>query len=176
MYEGGDAMRAIRWVLALLIVLHGQIHVMGFMGAWGLGDVRAQIGVPIVSLEGVSLHGLGIVWLVACLGLLASAILLALGRQAWEPLALVRAVLSQIAILFWWPSAWRGTLANMIILMVIAWHVTRHGRAHTAVRDDTRSSQVAEELSGCRDTGIGGASRHRARARRGKEHQACLYS
>jgi hypothetical protein len=133
-----------RWALVLLIALHGLIHVMGFMGAWGLGDAWTQIGAPIVPVAGMSLYALGIAWLVACLGLLASAVLLALDRDVWAPVALASVALSQISIMFWWPTAWRGTLPNLVILAAIAWQVTEHARTYVAARSEgTHSTPIA---------------------------------
>jgi hypothetical protein len=125
-------MTAIRWMLATVITLHSLIHLMGSLGAWGIADAQTQTGAPIVPLTGIWLYAFGFVWLAACLGLLASAILLALDREAWAPVALIGVALSQLAIVFWWTSAWRGTLVNLIVLAAIAWQMTLHARLHAA--------------------------------------------
>jgi hypothetical protein len=121
-------MRALKWLLVLLIALHGLIHLMGTFGAWGNTSVQAQIGTPSMPLSGDALAVLGFVWLAACAALIASAVLLAFHRAVWVPVALAGIALSQVAIVFWWMSAWRGTLANLLILAAIAWQVTRHAR------------------------------------------------
>jgi hypothetical protein len=118
----------VHWLLVILLAFHGLIHLMGTVGAWGIAPAQAQTGVPIVPLTGFALTVLGFVWLAACLGLLASALLLAFKRDAWAPVALASVVLSQLAIIFWWTDAWRGTLANLLILAAIAWQLMVHGR------------------------------------------------
>lgn len=121
-------MSVFRWMLVILIVLHSLIHLMGAVGAWGSASVQAQIGPPIVPLTGISLDMFGFVWLAAGLALLASAVLLAMNRGAWALVALAGAAISQFAIAFWWTTAWRGTLANILILAVVVWHVTEGTR------------------------------------------------
>jgi hypothetical protein len=83
--------------------------------------VEAQIGAPIVPLAGVSLAVAGVVWLAACLALLAGALLRAMERSGWIVAAGVGVILSQVAIILWWTTAWRGTLANLVIVATIVW-------------------------------------------------------
>jgi hypothetical protein len=98
---------------------------MGTVGAWGIASVQAETGVPIIPLSGFALAVLGLVWLIACLALLAGAALLSVGRNIWVPVALAGVVLSQLAIVFWWTGAWRGTLVNLIILAAAVWQLTQ---------------------------------------------------
>jgi hypothetical protein len=136
-------MRAVRWLLVILLVLHGLIHLMGTIGAWGIAPVQAQTGVPIVPLTGFALTVLGVVWLAVCLGLLASAVLLAFKRDVWAPVALMSVALSQLAIVFWWTSAWRGTLANLLILAAIAWQLMGHGWLQVSNASPQRTARTS---------------------------------
>jgi hypothetical protein len=136
-------MRAVRWLLVILLVLHGLVHLMGTIGAWGIAPVQAQTGAPILPLAGFALTVLGFVWLAACLGLLASAVLLAFKRDAWAPVALAGVVLSQLAIVFWWTNAWRGTFANLLILAAIVWQLTMHGRLQVTSTSQQRTPHHA---------------------------------
>jgi hypothetical protein len=136
-------MRALRWLLVILLVLHGLIHLMGTIGAWGIAPVQAQTGAPIMPLTGFALTVLGVVWLAACLGLLASAVLLAFKRNAWAPVALAGVALSQLAIVFWWTDAWKGTFANLLILAAIAWQLMMHWPLQAASASPQRTKHHA---------------------------------
>jgi hypothetical protein len=98
-------------VLAIVLVLHGLIHTLGFVKAFRLADV-AQLREPIGPAA-------GLLWLTAAALLVASAALLLAGARAWWMPALAGVVLSQALIVSAWSDAKYGTLANGIALAAL---------------------------------------------------------
>ena len=102
----------VRWIIVVLIIVHGLIHLMGFAKAFGYADLP-QLSQPISRPMGLS-------WLTAALMLLASAVLMvALPRVWW--IVVIALVISQVVILSAWRDAWAGTIPN-IVLFVAALH------------------------------------------------------
>lgn len=100
----------LRYLLLLLLLIHGAIHLLGFVKAFQLASVD-QLTQPIG-------RGAGVLWLLATLLFLAAAGLLLAGQGAWSALALAGILLSQILIFTAWSDAKFGTIANVIILLV----------------------------------------------------------
>ncbi|MBL8959492.1 MAG: hypothetical protein JNJ98_06555 [Gemmatimonadetes bacterium] len=98
-----------RLVFAALLVLHGVIHLPGFVKGVGLGDVP-QLRDPITAREGW-------VWFAAALAFLAAATLWLLSSRQWPWVAAVAVLLSQALILRSWGDARAGTLVNLIVLI-----------------------------------------------------------
>lgn len=101
----GSIMRA---VFSILIIVHGIIHVLGFVKAFNIADVKQltqHISKPF-----------GILWLVACILLLTAAVMFAFKNANWVWLGLIGLLISQILIVFFWQDAKFGTIANIIII------------------------------------------------------------
>jgi hypothetical protein len=96
-----------RIALAVLIALHGLIHLLGPAKAFGWADV-SQLRAPI-SPEA------GLLWLAAAALLIAAATGLVLHASWWWYPALPGVVLSQGLIVTAWGDAKFGTFANVII-------------------------------------------------------------
>jgi hypothetical protein len=100
-----------RFLIAIILVLHGGIHLMGFVKAFGLADVPA-LRDPISARAGTG-------WLVAALLLGSAAVLLLLAEQRWWMPAITGVLLSQVLIVSAWHDAKFGTLANVIVAVPI---------------------------------------------------------
>ncbi|MCM4164501.1 MULTISPECIES: DUF6544 family protein [unclassified Arenibacter] len=94
--------------LVLFMVLHGLIHFMGFAKAFQFGEM-AQFTKEISK-------PLGILWFIAVLLFLGTAILVLLKKELWPILGIATVVFSQILIITVWTDARYGTIANIIIL------------------------------------------------------------
>jgi hypothetical protein len=97
----------LRIAFAVLVGLHGLIHLLGPAKAFGWADVR-QLRDPISPLGGA-------LWLVAAILLVGAAIGFALGARWWWCLALPGIVLSQVLITQSWSDAKFGTIMNVVI-------------------------------------------------------------
>lgn len=94
---------------ALLLVLHGLIHLSGTAKAFGFADMpqlTQQISKPM-----------GIVWLCAALLYVAATVALFAWPTRWWLIGAAAIVVSQAAILSSWTDARFGTIANVIALV-----------------------------------------------------------
>lgn len=115
-----------RWLLVLVMVVHGLIHLLGVPLIWG-GTVAGMTGEMLVPLTGFALRAGGVAWLVACVMLLVAACGVAYRRAWWRPFALAGVALSQALVVVWWQDARAGSLANLIVLAAIIWRARATG-------------------------------------------------
>jgi len=102
----------------ILLMLHGLIHLMGFVKAFGIVEI-SELALPIS-------RGWGLLWLAAALTLLTAGILRFLNLEHWWMAALIGVVLSQILIFVFWQDARFGTIPNVIIMIVLIAGILRH--------------------------------------------------
>jgi hypothetical protein len=101
-----------RTALVILLLVHGSIHLIGFVEAFDLADV---------SVLSISLSpGVGLLWLVASAGFVTSAVLGVVAPSSWWVAAAPALVLSQLLILTAWSDARYGTLVNVALLLPLA--------------------------------------------------------
>ncbi|GMU63592.1 MAG: hypothetical protein AMXMBFR34_53550 [Myxococcaceae bacterium] len=96
-----------RFILVALLAVHGLIHLLGFVKAFGLAEV-SQLKHPISRTVGV-------LWLVAALLLVTAALLVAAVPGTWWGPAVVGVALSQVLIITSWGDAKFGTVANVLL-------------------------------------------------------------
>ncbi len=116
----------LRWFFIALLVLHGCIHLLGFVKAFGLAEVD-QLEQPISK-------PIGLVWLLTTLVFLLTALAYSAGWSWWWVAGLIGVVISQFAIIEVWTDARWGTLPNLITLVVClvgagAWQFERMAKA-----------------------------------------------
>jgi len=106
-----------RIVLLIIVLLHGLIHLLGFVKGMGIKEIK-ELTLPISK-------PMGLVWLTATIFLLAYGVLYMLHtKYAWL-LGLVAVAVSQLLVILFWKDAKFGTVPNLIILIVsiCAWGV-----------------------------------------------------
>ncbi len=103
----------LRTLFIILTSLHGLIHLLGWVKAFDLAQLP-QFTHPISRPP-------GILWLLTALLWIATALLLLFHRNIWWMLAATALLLSQALVLMYWQDAKYGTIANLIILIGIAW-------------------------------------------------------
>ena len=124
-----------RWILAVLLAVHGLIHLMGFAKAFGYARLP-QLTQPIS-------HGMGLIWLLAAAPMVTSAVMaIASPRSLWIGGA-IALVLSQAVILSAWRDAWAGTMVNAVLLLIVV-----HGWLTGGPARARRDSPAATRLSG----------------------------
>jgi len=84
---------------------------MGFAKAFDFAELE-QLKQPISKVQ-------GLMWLAATVFFLTTIVIYLLRKEWWWMIALVAVVISQIVISFSWQDAKFGTIANLIILVVI---------------------------------------------------------
>ena len=99
----------IRFIFALMISVHGLIHVLGFVKAYNLANVS-----QLTQAIGKSM---GLFWLLAAIVWMLTAGLLTGHKDAWWMVAIPALLLSQLLIGMHWQDAKFGTTANVIIAL-----------------------------------------------------------
>ena len=94
----------------VLISLHGLIHTLGFVKAFGLA--------PITQMTHEISKPVGVAWLVAAMLFALTAVVISLQREYWWLVALAGVLLSQYLIIMNWNDAKAGTFVNVMILLV----------------------------------------------------------
>lgn len=101
-----------RIIFLIIVLLHALIHLLGFVKAFNLAEVK-ELTLPISK-------PFGIVWLVTALIFLLYAYLyFTNNRQTWI-FGLIAVLVSQILIITFWQDAKIATLPNLIILIAVA--------------------------------------------------------
>ncbi len=108
-----------KYLFAFILVMHGLVHLMGFAKAFDLAQLNQltkEISKPI-----------GIAWLITTLIFVVAVSSFLLKKDLWWLVAIAGVILSQILIIFFWQDAKFGTIANVIILLIVvpawaAWH------------------------------------------------------
>ncbi|MEJ2541976.1 MAG: hypothetical protein P8188_18755 [Gemmatimonadota bacterium] len=105
--------------VVVLITLHALIHLMGTAKAFRLAELP-QLSEPISRT-------MGMVWLVAAVALLTTAVLVALSFRSWWMVGLLAVALSQAAVFTAWGDAKFGTLVNVLLLGVVVYGFMSQG-------------------------------------------------
>jgi hypothetical protein len=108
-----------RIAITLLLVVHGLLHLLGFLKAWGLAALPQLSGRTLLPLAPSLVRWVGLAWLLAALVLLAAAALRGFRHESWWIVALSGATLSQLLIILQWPDAKAGSVANLLIVLCV---------------------------------------------------------
>jgi len=104
-----------RFILILIIIIHGLIHLLGFIKAFNLAQVN-QLNLNISK-------PFGLIWLLAAALFILTAIFYFLEKDWWWIIGSTAIIISQIIIIISWNDAKFGTIVNLILLipLVIAY-------------------------------------------------------
>lgn len=94
-----------------LLILHGLVHLIGFVKAFELATVQ-QLNQPISKPAGA-------LWFTVFITFLVSSILFLIHHRLWWMPTALGIALSQVLIITSWQDAKYGTLANMFILIAL---------------------------------------------------------
>ncbi len=129
----------LRYIFLFLLIIHGLIHLLGFLKAFHIGEV-SQLNLPIS-------RPLGLLWLAATALFLAAAGLFFGGKGYWPIPAFAAVALSQVLIFTAWQDARFGTIANLIILLA---GIAAYGswRFEGSFRNDVREALARTNAAG----------------------------
>ena len=116
---GRVSFSVMRWFFFALLGVHGLIHLLGFVKAFGWYD-PPQLTVAISKSWGLG-------WLAAALAMVVAAVLVAAPSRIWWVAGLAAAILSQVVILSAWTDAKFGTVANVLVLVGVAYGLASQG-------------------------------------------------
>ncbi len=96
-------------------------------------NVRALITLSVNESKTI-----GLLWLLCCIGLVASCIIFLLEKDWWWMVGAISLLLSQSLIILYWHDAKYGTLINVIILLavLISYHQQRF---NARIRSETKT-------------------------------------
>lgn len=133
-YGGGFRLRtAVRWLVAVVVVGHGLIHLLGAAKGLGWAEVSA--------LKDPVSPAMGLVWLGAALLVVAAGLLLAVRARWWWVVGAVSLAVSQVAIFTSWNDAKAGTVANVVLLIAVGYAFASQGP--TSFRAEYRRATAA---------------------------------
>lgn len=128
-----------RWAFAILLGLHGLIHLMGPAKAFGLAALP-QLHAPIS-------RPLGLVWLLAAVLTLAAAVEVIRSPQTWWMVGAAALVTSQLVIGTAWSDARAGTLANVLLLCGVLLGFLAEGPRSLRAEFDRRDRQAMASVT-----------------------------
>ncbi len=108
-----------RLLFALLVVVHGFIHLMGFAKGWRFAELP--------QLTQAISKPLALLWLLAAMLLFATAAALYLWPRWWWAVGAVALAVSQVVIITAWTDARYGTVANVILLIGVGFGFLSQG-------------------------------------------------
>ncbi len=97
-------------LIPILIIIHGTIHLLGFLKAYGFMKTS-----PMTHTIGVTA---GSFWLISFLLFILSVILFYNRQSFWPFVLIVSILISQILIILSWTDAKYGTILNIILFFV----------------------------------------------------------
>lgn len=134
-----------RWVLLVLATAHGLIHFVGFAAAFDLAEFP-ELTQPISAWQGV-------LFLVAGLAFLVTALLARGKSTSWWVAGLGAVLVSQVLVFSLWNAAKFGTLPNLALLIAVAYGFASRGppsltsEYETKIRDRLVSPATPDEIS-----------------------------
>jgi hypothetical protein len=128
-------------IFAVLLVVHGLIHLLGFAKAFGFADLP-QLTQPISPF-------LGVLWLLAALLFLATAAALLFRPRGWWAVGLCAVVLSMVLVAGAGTDAKAGAFANLVVLVGVVFGFLAQGplSLRAAYERDLRLNLAHEEPS-----------------------------
>ena len=134
-----------RIVISIALLVHGLIHLMGFLKAWGIPIAKNFKVTSLIVLSANGLKTIGLLWLLCFVGLIASCIIFLLEKDWWWMVGAISLLLSQSMITLYWHDAKYGTVINVIILLpvLISYHQQRFSALITKETNTLLASQIS---------------------------------
>ena len=112
-----------RIALAMLMVVHGLAHSVGFVGAWHIGPESVPYKTTVLAgrldLGHAGIRVVGTLWLAAAIAFVLAAIAAVMGVAWWPQLALFVALVSALLSAAELPEARLGLAINVGIIAVL---------------------------------------------------------
>ena len=108
-----------RWAVAVIVTVHGFIHLLGASKGLGWAEV-SQLKEPISNAAGA-------VWLVAAVLTVGAGVMLAASIRWWWLVGNFAVVVSQAVIVTSWSDAKAGTIVNVVLLAAVVYGTAANG-------------------------------------------------
>ena len=111
-------------IAAIFLILHGLIHLIGFLVSWGLVEIDSfKYGTSIlagkVDLGRTGIRRVGILWVVGAIGFVIAGVGLWLVTPWWFTLLIGVTLYSLVLCILGWPDSQYGFYINLVILGVL---------------------------------------------------------
>jgi hypothetical protein len=111
----------IRIVIMIVLLVHGLIHLIGFVVPWRLATIE---GMPYkttllaggLNVGDTGIRVVGLLWLLLALGFVVGAVGVSTGQPWWRMLTLAVTLFSLVVTLLGLPDSPFGVMINLIIL------------------------------------------------------------
>ncbi|MFN1836272.1 DUF6544 family protein [Balneola sp. MJW-20] len=99
------------YLMAIILFIHGTLHLPGFFKAYEL--------IPVDAIRTSISRSAGLIWLTASLLFDLAATLLIIGISFWWVFGFTALILSQLLIIRFWTDAKFGSIINLIIAVMV---------------------------------------------------------
>lgn len=111
----------IRVIAAIALIVHGLIHLLGFVVPWRLANVegftyKTTLLSGNLDVGDAGIRVVGLLWLLGAIGLVAAGAALFASHPLWRPLTLWVTLFSLVITILGWPDSRFGALINVVIL------------------------------------------------------------
>lgn len=106
-----------KWLFAVIVFMHGLIHLMGGVNELGLAKIEELSDKTLFLIPSNMQTILGVFWFITVAMFLITVVGLVTNKQWWKTIAFGAVIISQVLILIWWPAAKWGTIPNVLILL-----------------------------------------------------------
>lgn len=113
-----------RYLLAVLLTVHGLAHLVGFVVPWKLvklpeAPYRTTLLAGRIEVGVAGIRAMGLTWLLAAVAFFVVAVGLILGAPWSVPAALVTLGASTALSVAGWPDSRIGILVNIVLLAIL---------------------------------------------------------
>lgn len=108
-----------RYIILLLLFIHGMIHSLGFLKGFELDKISEILKKMVTGFSKNISRFSGIMWLLSSVIFLFTLVVLLINVDWWWIPCIGGVFLSQILIISYWQYAKYGSVINMILLLVI---------------------------------------------------------
>ena len=105
-----------------IVIIHGLIHLLGFVAYWPLAEMaelpyKTTLLGERLKVGETGMRLFSVLWLVAAIGLVSATIGAVTGKSWWLPLMGASVLLSLLVCVLDWDNAFRGALVDLVILV-----------------------------------------------------------
>lgn len=114
----------IRIIVAIVFVVHGLVHLMGFVVPWRLATIeglayKTTLLSGAVDVGDAGIRVIGLLWLLAAIGFVVAGVGVFTLQPWWQTLALLVTLFSLVITILGWPDSQFGLLINLAILVYL---------------------------------------------------------
>lgn len=119
-----------KYIILIILVAHGLIHLMGFVKELDIAPVKGLSGDTLIALSGSTKKVAGMAWLLTTILICTFSLLWWIDKPNLWYLGAIALVLSQLLIILYWKDAKFGSIGNVILLLLTIYAYGQHRFQH----------------------------------------------